>query len=131
MDLQTMNELFITSKMNSFFSFRKTEKRKTLVEEVIELKSYTIIRLHLTNEEVLKTKQEHTIFKEVIESLLFLYNHLSERLYPNIGFTPLVINGNKFPSCIIIFRGRQQGTSVPPRVGYQKITNIQLQIDEK
>lgn len=131
MDLQTMNELFITSKMNSFFSFRKTEKRKTLVEEVIELKSYTIIRLHLTNEEVLKTKQEHTIFKEVIESLLFLYNHLSECLYPNIGFTPLVINGNKFPTCIIIFRGRQQGTSVPPSVGYQKITNIQLQIDEK
>lgn len=126
-----MNELFTTSKMNAFFSFRKTDKRKMLVEEVIELKSYTIIRLGLTNEEVLKTKQEHVVFKTVIESLLFLYNHLSERLYPNIGFTPLLINWHKFPTCIVIFRGRQQGTDVPSPMGYQKITNIHLQINEK
>ena len=92
MDLQTVNELFITSKMNSFFGFRKTDKRKSLAEEIIELKNYTIIRLNLTHEEILRTKQEHATFKEVIESLLFLYGHLAERLYPNISLTPLVIN---------------------------------------
>ena len=131
MDTQTMNELFITSKMNSFFWFRKTEKRKTLIEEVIEFNHFTIIRLNLNNDEILLTKKEHETFKPVIESLLFLYNHLSERHYPNIGFTPLMINGHKFAACILIFRGKQQGTSVPPLIGYQKITNINLQIDEK
>jgi hypothetical protein len=131
MDLLTMNELFITSKMNSFFGFRKTDKRKSLADEIIELKNYTIIRLNLTNEEILRTKREHTTFKEVIESLLFLYGHLAERLYPNISLTPLVINGYKFPSCIIIFQGKQAWTSIPPPVGYQKVTNIHLQINKK
>ena len=83
MDLQTINELFITSKMNSFFGFRKTDKRKSLADEIIELKNYTIIRLNLTNEEILRTKREHTTFKEVIESLLFLNNHIFKNLQIN------------------------------------------------
>jgi hypothetical protein len=131
MDLPTISELFITSKMNSFFGFRKTDKRKSLADEIIELKNYTIIRLNLTHEEILRTKQEHATFKEVIESFLFLYGHLAERLYPNISLSPLVINGHKFPSCIIIFQGKQPWTSIPPPIWYQKITNIHLQINEK
>lgn len=131
MDTQTINQLFITSKLNSFFSFRKTDKRKSLIDEIIELKNYTIIRLNLTNEEILRTKREHATFKEVIESFLFLYGHLAERLYPNISLSPLVINWHKFPSCIIIFQGKQAGTAIPPPIWYQKITNIHLQINEK
>ena len=67
MNLSTVNALFDTTKINSFFSFYQTTERKRLVEEIIELKKYTIIRLDLTSEEILKTEQENAIFKKVLE----------------------------------------------------------------
>lgn len=67
MNLSTVNALFDTAKINSFFSFYQTTERKRLVEEVIELKKYTIIRLNLTSEEILKTEQENNTFKKVLE----------------------------------------------------------------
>ena len=67
MNLSTVNALFATTKINSFFSFCQTTERKRLVEEIIELKKYTIIRLDLTSEEILKTEQENNIFKKVLE----------------------------------------------------------------
>lgn len=104
MDLSTTSALLNTAKINSFFSFHQTDTRKRLVDEIIELRNYTIIRLNLNGEEILKTEQENTLFRKVLEGFLFLYNHISKQYYPNIAFTPLVINGNKFASCILIFR---------------------------
>ncbi len=76
MEISTINTLCNTSKINSFFSFHQTVERKLLVDEIIELKNYTIIRLNLTSEEMLKTVQENSTFRKVLESFLFLYNHL-------------------------------------------------------
>jgi hypothetical protein len=67
MNLPTTSALFNTAKINSFFSFHPTNERKRIVDEIIELKNYTIIRLNLTGEEILKTEQEHTTFKKVLE----------------------------------------------------------------
>ena len=67
MDLSTTSALFNTAKINSFFSFHQTDGRKKIVDEIIELKNYTIIRLNLTGEEILKTEQEHSTFKKVLE----------------------------------------------------------------
>lgn len=131
MNLSTVNALFDTTKINSFFSFHQTTVRKRLAEEVIELKKYTIIRLNLTSEEILKTEQENATFKKVLEWFLFLYNHIWRQYYPNIAFTPLIINEHKFASCILIFRWKSKDTNQIPPVGYQKIKNINLQIDER
>lgn len=130
MNLSTVNALFDTTKFNSFFSFHQTTERKRLVEEIIELKKYTIIRLDLTGEEILKTEQENNTFKKVLEWFLFLYNHIWKQYYPNIAFTPLVINWHKFSSCILIFRWKSKDTNQIPPSWYQKIKNINLQIDE-
>lgn len=131
MDLSTTSALLNTAKINSFFSFHPTNERKRMVDEIIELKKYTIIRLNLTSEEILKTEQEHSTFKKVLEWFLFLYNHIWKRYYPNIAFTPLIINGHKFASCILIFRWKSKDTNQIPPFWYQKIKNINLQIDER
>lgn len=131
MDLSTTSALLNTAKINSFFSFHQTSDRKRLVEEIMELKNYTIIRLNMTGEEILKTEQENATFKKVLEWFLFLYNHIWKRYYPNIAFTPLVINGHKFASCILIFRWKSKDTNHIPPSWYQKIKNISIQIDER
>lgn len=131
MEISTINTLCNTSKINSFFSFHQTVERKLLVDEIIELKNYTIIRLNLTSEEMLKTVQENSTFRKVLESFLFLYNHLWKQYYPNIAFTPLIINGHKFASCILIFRWKSKDKNQPPLSLYQTIKNINLQIDER
>lgn len=131
MDLSTISALLNTAKINSFFSFHPTDERERIIDEIVELKKYTIIRLNLTSEEILKTEQENTIFRKVLEGFLFLYNHIWKQYYPNIAFTPLIINGHKFASCILIFRWKSKDVHQLPPTWYQKIKNIHLQIDER
>jgi hypothetical protein len=129
-DISLMRALFQTSKVNAFFGFSPTRERSSIVGEVFEHKNYTIIRLELTEDEILKTRQENTLFQKVCEWLLFLYNHRGKSYYPNITFTPLIINGYKFPSCILIFRGKVKSTG-EKRDGYQTIKSIMLNIDTR
>lgn len=131
MDLSTISALLNTAKINSFFSFHPTDERERIIDEIIELKKYTIIRLNLTSEEILKTEQENAIFRKVLEGFLFLYNHIWKQYYPNIAFTPLIINWHKFASCILIFKWKSKDANQLPPPWYQKIKNINLQINER
>jgi hypothetical protein len=125
-----MRALFQTSKVNAFFGFTPTTERPSIVGEVFEQKNYIIIRLELTEDEILKTRQESPLFQKICEWLLFLYNHRGKSYYPNITFTPLIIHGHKFPSCILIFRGKVKSTG-EQRDGYQTIKSITLNIDTR
>jgi hypothetical protein len=125
-----MRALFQTSKVNAFFGFTSTSERPSIVGEVFEQKNYTIVRLELTEDEILKTRQENALFQKICEWLLFLYNHRGKSYYPNITFTPLIIHGHKFPSCILIFRGKVKSTG-EKRDGYQTIKSITLNIDTR
>ena len=65
MDLLTMNELLITSKMNSFFGFRKTDKRKSLADEIIELKT----KIHQANFNIYSKIFRMSEIKNIISKL--------------------------------------------------------------
>ena len=119
-----------SSKINAFFSFVPSEKRPHLLRWAYSYRDFSIIALDLLPEEIEKVRANFDTWKKVLEAFLFIHNHISEDFYPNITFSPVIINGDwKAGSCIVLFKGKTESGKTPE--GYKKLKSFCLNISTK